>query len=112
MAETIAVAHALGHSGLEFESCMRDMNEVLTRAGEGRASMLQDFDAGRRTEVDALNGAVVRAAERLMIDVPDQPRAALAREGLGAYARAQLTPLALRRCCGSGDDRRSLQPVP
>jgi 2-dehydropantoate 2-reductase len=70
MAETIAVAHALGHSGLELESCVRDMNEVLTRAGEGRASMLQDFDAGRRTEVDALNGAVVRAAERLMIDVP------------------------------------------
>jgi 2-dehydropantoate 2-reductase len=46
------------------------MDDVLTRAGEGRASMLQDFDAGRRTEIDALNGAVVRAAEGLMIDVP------------------------------------------
>ena len=70
MAETIAVAHALGHTGLELEACVRDMLEILARAGEGRASMLQDFDAGRRTEIDALNGAVVRAAEGLMIDVP------------------------------------------
>jgi 2-dehydropantoate 2-reductase len=70
MAEAIAVAHALGHTGLELEACVRDMNEVLTRAGEGGASMLQDFDAGRRTEIDALNGAVVRAAEGLMIGVP------------------------------------------
>lgn len=70
MAEAIAVAHALGHTGLELETCVRDMREVLTRAGEGRASMLQDFDAGRRTEIDALNGAVVRAAEGLTIAVP------------------------------------------
>jgi 2-dehydropantoate 2-reductase len=70
MAEALAVAHALGHTGLELEACVRDMDEVLTRAGEGRASMLQDFDAGRRTEVDALNGAVVRAADDLRIGVP------------------------------------------
>lgn len=70
MAEAIAVAHALGHTGLELEACVRDMDAVLTRAGEGRASMLQDFDARRRTEIDALNGAVVRAAEGLMIGVP------------------------------------------
>ena len=70
MAEALSVAHALGHSGLELAACVRDMDEVLTRAGEGRASMLQDFDAGRRTEIDALNGAVVLAAEDLMIAVP------------------------------------------
>jgi 2-dehydropantoate 2-reductase len=70
MAETIEVAHALGHSELDLEACVRDMHDVLKRAGEGRASMLQDFDAGRRTEIDALNGAIVRAAEGLQIDVP------------------------------------------
>jgi len=32
--------------------------------------MLQDLDAGRRTEIDALNGAVVRAAEGQAIGVP------------------------------------------
>jgi 2-dehydropantoate 2-reductase len=70
VAEGIAIAHALGHTGIGLEACVRDMDEVLTRAGDGRASMLQDFDAGRRTEIDALNGAVVRAAERLTISVP------------------------------------------
>ena len=70
VAEGITVAHALGYTGIDLDSCVRTMDEVFTRAGRGRSSMLQDFDAGRRTEVDALNGAVVRAAERLMIDVP------------------------------------------
>jgi len=32
---------------------------------KGRGSMADDFDAGRRTEVDYLNGEVVRLAERL-----------------------------------------------
>jgi 2-dehydropantoate 2-reductase len=70
MAETITVAHALGHADLDLQASLADMLEILARAGEGRASMLQDFDAGRRTEIDALNGAVVRAAERLEIAVP------------------------------------------
>ncbi|MGH2850431.1 MAG: ketopantoate reductase family protein, partial [Solirubrobacteraceae bacterium] len=47
-----------------------DAYALLAQAGEWRASMLQDFDAGRRTEIDALNGSVVRAAERLGLDVP------------------------------------------
>jgi 2-dehydropantoate 2-reductase len=70
IAETLTVAHALGHTGLDLEEAVREMEEVLARAGEGRASMLQDFDAGRRTEVDALNGAIVREAQRLGVDVP------------------------------------------
>jgi 2-dehydropantoate 2-reductase len=70
MAESIAVAHALGHTGIELEASVQDAYALLAKAGEGRASMLQDFDAGRRTEVDALNGAVVRAADRLGLDVP------------------------------------------
>jgi 2-dehydropantoate 2-reductase len=70
MAETLAVAHALGHTELELDECVREMEDVLDRAGEGRASMLADMDAGRRTEVDAINGAVVRAAERAGVDVP------------------------------------------
>lgn len=70
IAEGIAIAHALGHSALDLDTCIRDVDEVLARAGDGRASMLQDFDAGRRTEVDALNGAVVRAADALGIEVP------------------------------------------
>jgi 2-dehydropantoate 2-reductase len=32
--------------------------------------MLQDFEAERRTEVDVINGAVVRAAEEAGVAVP------------------------------------------
>ena len=32
--------------------------------------MLQDFEAGRKTEIDVINGAVVRAADEQGMDVP------------------------------------------
>jgi 2-dehydropantoate 2-reductase len=32
--------------------------------------MLQDVEAGRRTEIDTLNGAIVRHADAQGIDVP------------------------------------------
>ena len=35
-----------------------------------RASMLQDIQAGRKTEIDALNGAISRYAEKLGISTP------------------------------------------
>jgi len=37
---------------------------------DGRASMLLDVEAHRRTEVEALNGAIVAEAERLGVDAP------------------------------------------
>ena len=32
--------------------------------------MLQDFEAGRRTEIDVINGAVVKAADEAGVAVP------------------------------------------
>jgi 2-dehydropantoate 2-reductase len=43
---------------------------VLEATRENRCSMGQDFDYKRRTEIDAINGAVVREAEHLGISVP------------------------------------------
>lgn len=43
---------------------------VLPRAAAHRSSMLQDVEAGRRTEIDYLNGAVVRMGRRLAIATP------------------------------------------
>ncbi len=43
---------------------------VAEATGENRSSMGQDFDHKRRTEIDAINGAVVREAERLGVAVP------------------------------------------
>jgi 2-dehydropantoate 2-reductase len=39
-------------------------NRELFRSAGGKASMLQDIEAGRRTEIDTINGAAVRIADR------------------------------------------------
>lgn len=68
MLEVVAVARASG-VGLEdrVEESLRYSEAEL---GHLRTSMLQDRERGRRLEYDALNGAVVRAAERTGVDAP------------------------------------------
>ena len=46
------------------------IHTVLSGAGKGKASMLQDVEAYRKTEIEVINGAIVRAAERSGVDVP------------------------------------------
>jgi 2-dehydropantoate 2-reductase len=67
--EAVAVAHALGLD-LDAEERVATINDLLARGGAGKASMLQDVEAGRRTEIDTINGAVVREASRNGVDVP------------------------------------------
>lgn len=43
---------------------------VLARSSGHRSSMVQDMDAGRRTEIDTLNGAVAAMGARLGIATP------------------------------------------
>ena len=43
---------------------------VARATAANRSSMGQDVDHGRRTEIDAINGAVVRQAESAGIPVP------------------------------------------
>jgi 2-dehydropantoate 2-reductase len=49
---------------------LEKVKAVLEITRENRCSMGQDFDNRRKTEIDAINGAVVREAERLGIAVP------------------------------------------
>ena len=69
MLEVVAVANAGGVAldparvGPEIERSARELGGL-------RTSMLQDRERGRRLEYDALNGAVVRAAERSGVAVP------------------------------------------
>jgi 2-dehydropantoate 2-reductase len=67
--EAVAVARALGYD-IDPEERVEYIHGLLTRAGPTKASMLQDFEAGRRTEVDVINGAVVGAGDEHGVDVP------------------------------------------
>jgi 2-dehydropantoate 2-reductase len=67
--EAVSVARALGYD-IDAEERVAYIHSLLGRAGPTRASMLQDFDAGRRTEIDVINGAVVAAAGEHDVAVP------------------------------------------
>ena len=67
MEEVGAVATALG---IEVPLTIEKRMDGAAAAGEHRTSMLQDFDAGRPLEVEALVGAVVELADGAGIAVP------------------------------------------
>ena len=67
--EAIAAARALGYE-IDEQERIDYIHTLLERAGPTKASMLQDFEGGRQTEVDVINGAVVRAADENGIPVP------------------------------------------
>lgn len=69
VAEAAAVAAA---SNIQVpENSLDITREVCRKTAENISSMLQDVRAGRRTEIDAINGAVVAAGERLGIPTPE-----------------------------------------
>ena len=44
--------------------------EVCKQTGQNISSMLQDVRHGRPTEIDSINGAIIKAARQLHIPVP------------------------------------------
>jgi 2-dehydropantoate 2-reductase len=46
------------------------LDRVIEQTAANRSSMLQDVEARKRTEIDAINGAVVDTAARHDFDVP------------------------------------------
>ena len=60
-------------SGVELHDDPWEMNVLATQRGSAHyPSMLEDVEAGRPTEVELINGALVRQAERLGLDAPLQ----------------------------------------
>ena len=59
--ETAAVGRAQGFE-IDEQERLESVHATLAAAGDGKASMLQDIEAGRRTEIDVINNAVVRMA--------------------------------------------------
>lgn len=68
-AEAVAVGRAMGFD-IDLDERLDAIEQVLSRAGPGKPSMLQDVEAGRKTEIEVICAAVVAEAERLAIDVP------------------------------------------
>jgi 2-dehydropantoate 2-reductase len=60
-------------SGVELHDDPWEMNVLATRRGSAHyPSMLEDVGAGRPTEVELINGSLVRAAERSGVETPLQ----------------------------------------
>lgn len=60
--ETTEVAQSLGFD-IDPDERIERIRATLAGAGSGKPSMLQDTDARRKTEIEVINAAVVRAGE-------------------------------------------------
>lgn len=67
--EAIAVANATG-GNFDVEEEVKGAFNVAVLTGENRSSMLQDVDNKRRTEIDIINGAVVKLGAEAGIPTP------------------------------------------
>lgn len=67
--ETTLVAQALGHD-IDVDERIAAIHQVLTSGGKGKASMLQDVENRRKTEIETVNAAVVAQADGLGVSVP------------------------------------------
>lgn len=69
VSETVAVAHASGVM-VDAAAISKKVDFALTHHRPHKASMLQDREAGRATEIESINGAVERAAQLVGLQTP------------------------------------------
>lgn len=67
--ESAQVGHRLGHA-LCSATLPEEVEGICRLTANNRSSMLQDLSSGRRTEVDQISGAIVRAAQRSGLAAP------------------------------------------
>lgn len=69
LGEVVAVAKAQGIA-LDHAERWAAITGLLEKAVGGKASMLQDVEARRRTEIEVINGAIVDAGQRAGVPTP------------------------------------------
>ncbi len=67
--EGVSVAKAAGIT-LGFSDAVAHTREICLATAGNRSSMLQDVANGKETEIDMLNGAVLREGQRYGVDTP------------------------------------------
>ena len=70
IAEAVAVANADGYP-FSVDTVTTEIKAHIARSKGGYTSIYADLQMGRKSEVDTISGAVVKAAERLGIEVPN-----------------------------------------
>lgn len=69
LAEVASVAKAQGIA-LDYDERWTAITGLLEKAIGGKSSMLQDVEAGRQTEIEVINGAIVAAGQRAGVATP------------------------------------------
>lgn len=67
--ETLLVANKLSIS-LEFQTMLKTVNQVIANTAENYSSMNQDVKSHKQTEIDFINGYVVKQGLKLNIPTP------------------------------------------
>ena len=67
--EAVTVAGKKGVH-LTYDDPLQMVYQVAEKTGGNRSSMLQDFDRKRQSEIDFINGAIVREAQAMGLAVP------------------------------------------
>jgi 2-dehydropantoate 2-reductase len=84
--EATMVAQSLGIE-MEFYNPVEKVYEVAEATAANRSSMLQDVERGRKTEIDALNGAIAELGGRIGVDTPVNDTLVAAVKGLESVRR-------------------------
>lgn len=67
--ESVGIGRAMGIA-VDLDERVAAIRNVWAQGGRNKTSMMQDVEAQRLTEIDAVNGAVVREATKLNLDAP------------------------------------------